>query len=432
MSANSSKGGGPREVSDPFFKTISPQAGQSFIANAQRYCIRHFSEVVSIFCSGIMPIEMLEFPMPVNRINVLARKAGCYTTPSGQIAREDQTAADWREQLIAETRDQHDNCSDGEALKLLFPSYGKKNRDTKRQQIASQSLNLIQNLNLFWPSEAVILEMNRDIALRKATETVDLIAWTNAFTSFCLNNSGNAELNAKAAEDALEDVIMKGQDLAAYTKAFKTAATNVKLCKSTMTESEIVGTFFRNLNQSSDAFDRYHIRHLDNSDPLFPFMSKPLEDAISHVEIYHKTVILTALARRKSTSISSIAALKHHMEAGSSGALSVSKPVLAAMLKNNGDTGVANGSSRIFLTNNNNKRKVEVEKDSDRKKAKNNNNNNKKTEMDATVKSEEVKSGTSVAESSETKKKFEKRVCYSFQKGEKCRFGENCHFRHSA
>ena len=170
MSANSSKGGGSREVSDPFLKTISPQAGQAFIASAQRYCIRHFSEVVSLFCSGNMPIEMLEFPMPINRINLLARKAGCYTTATGQIAREDQTAADWREQLIQETRAQYEQCDDQQALKLLFPSYGKKNRDSKRQLIASQSLNLIQNLNLFWPSEAIILEMNRDVALRMATE----------------------------------------------------------------------------------------------------------------------------------------------------------------------------------------------------------------------------------------------------------------------
>jgi hypothetical protein len=436
MSAASAKGG-LRDEKEPVFKTISPQAGQSYIASAQRYCLRNLSEVVSVFCSGCMPIEMLEFPLSVHRETLLARRAGCYHNSSGKVAKEDQTAIEWRAQLIAETQEAYVDCREDEALELLFPHSSKKSREHKRSVFESQSLSLIQSLNMLWPSEALSLELSRDSDIKKATETVDLIAWINAFTAFCLNNSGNAELNAKAAEDTLEETRMKGGDLAGYIKAFKIAAANVKLCKSKLSEAEIVGTFLRNLNQSEDFFNRFATRHLDPADSLHSYVNKPLEEGITYAESYHKTVILTALGRKKSNSVNSVTDLKQLLESNNANknSVNVPLPVLALYLKNN------NNSCNNTNTNNSNnatkdankKRKAQYDKEDTRKKqavekVKENQGTSGKT--DKAVKVDTEKS-VADAENGEAKK-YIKRICYAFEKGEKCRYGTRCHFRHSA
>ena len=431
MSSHSSKGGGHRDDRDPTFKTISPQSGQAYIASAQRYCLRNCSEVVSLFCSGTMPIEMLEFPLSVHRENLLARRAGCYHDSNGKVAKEDQTAVAWRNQLISETQNAYVECSKDKALELLFPHSSKKSREHKRSVFESQSLSLIQSLNMLWPSEALSLELSRDIDIKKATETVDLIAWINAFTAFCLNNSGNAELNAKAAEDTLEETRMKGGDLAGYIKAFKIAASNVKLCKSKLSESEIVGTFLRNLNQSEDFFNRFSTRHLDPADSLHIYMSKPLEEVITYAESYHKTVILTALGRKKSNIVNSVSDLKQLLGSNNANnnSVNVPLPVLALYLKNNNTSGNSNNNnSNNNAKDANKKRKAQFDKDDAKKKqalekVKENQDTTGKTDKAVKVETEK-----SVAEA----KKNEKRICYVFEKGEKCKYGARCHFRHTA
>jgi hypothetical protein len=430
MSSLSAKGGGHREDRDPTFKTISPQSGQAYIASAQRYCLRNYSEVVSLFCSGTMPIEMLEYPLSVHRENLLARRAGCYLDSNGKVAKEDQTATAWRAQLIAETQNAYVECSKDKALELLFPHSSKKSREHKRSVFESQSLSLIQSLNMLWPSEALSLELSRDFAIKKATETVDLIAWINAFTAFCLNNSGNAELNAKAAEDTLEETRMKGGDLGGFVKAFKIAASNVKLCKSKLSESEIVGTFLRNLNQTEDFFSRFATRHLDQADSLHAYMSKPLEEVITYVESYHKTVILTALGRKKSNAVTSVSDLKQLLGSNNShnNSVNVPIPVLALYLKNNNN----NNNNNNVTNEANKKRKAQKEQENARKKQtseKSKEGEETASKSDKAIKVEEAKSESSTKEE---KKKNPKQVCYAFEKGEKCRFGARCYFRHSA
>jgi hypothetical protein len=146
------------------------------------------------------------------------------------------------------------NCSQEDAIDLLFPSSRRKSRENKRQLFATQSLQLLNNLNLLWPSDAMVLDMSKDKSLRDATNIGDLIAWENAFISFSLDNCGNADMNVKAAEDTLEAVKIKGLDLASYVKSFRTATENCRRCKSTYTEKRIVEIFIRNLNQMDEAF----------------------------------------------------------------------------------------------------------------------------------------------------------------------------------
>ena len=433
MSSHQSKSGSSHEVR-PRFNSISPITGQAYIAAAQRHCLMQLSEVVSIFHSGVLPIEMLEFPLPWDRRKLIARKAGAYYDENGHIAKQDQTAADWRAELIVATQTDNADCSEEAALELLFPHSGKKSRESKRQAIASQSLILIQSLNLLWPSEAISLELIRDQGIKSASEIVDLIAWQNAFTSFCLNNSGNAQIDAEAAKATLESTVMKGQDIAGYIKAFKIAATNVKLCKANISDVDILGTLFRNLNQSDDMFHKWNTKHLDASDPLHAYMSKSLEDAISHIENYFKKVILPSIARKKAqASIQSVSDLKQLLGShnNNTNSVNVPIPVLALYLKNNNNNNNNNNATKDA----DKKRKAQKEQDNARKKqtsekSKEGEDTTGKTEK--AVKVEEDKSASNTETLSKEEKKKRKQVCYAYEKGEKCRFGSRCYFRHSA
>ena len=160
----------------------------------------------------------------------------------------------------------------------------KESRAQTKFNIASQSPELMQKLNLLWPSESLRTEMNNDKEIRKARDCLDFIAWENAFSSFCLDNCGNADMNIKTAEDALEALKMKGHDLTAFVKSFRIAAANCRRCRSSFTEKRIIETFIHNLNQAEDAFFRFSVKIIYSSDALFALTSRSLEFAIAHVE----------------------------------------------------------------------------------------------------------------------------------------------------
>ena len=109
MSAHSAKGGGPAHTGGfvtPKFNSISPASGQSYLASARKYCLQTLSEVVSTFCKGVLPIELLEIPLPYDKRNMLGRKGGRYADEDGSLMTADQTVADWRKQLISKTREE--------------------------------------------------------------------------------------------------------------------------------------------------------------------------------------------------------------------------------------------------------------------------------------------------------------------------------------
>ena len=191
--------------------------------------------------------------------------------------------------------------------------------------------------------------------------------------------------------------------------------------------------FIRNLNQSEDAFFRFSRKILDSSDSLYDLASKPLESAITYIENYHKSVIVPELAAAKRTNsgsttvVKSAKELKHLLGSNSDsnpGSVSVSLPVLAMMFnKNNYNNNSKPNAGQI---NDSKKRKVNIEKEEVRKKHAG---NYKKSELDNKVKAD--KSDTPPAKIDEHTKKAGKQVCYAFQKGEECSWGDNCHFRHS-
>jgi hypothetical protein len=426
-SFKSGGGGGPKEDKPPKFNTVSPSAGQAYVQAAQKYCLLYLSEVVSTFCRGVLPIEMLEHPLAFDRRNMIGRKAGKYNDSEGKLMVIDQSVSSWRAQLIVETQAANKNCSEEDALTLLFPKTGGKSRENKRQLFATQSLQLLNNLNMLWPSEAMILEMDRNKGLRDATNSQDLIAWENAFISFCLDNCGNADMNVKAAEDTLESAKMKGMDLASYVKSFRTASENCKRCKSTFTEKRIVEIFIRNLNQDADAFFRFSSKILDSSDSLFSLTSTSLEAAISYVEKFHKTVIVPELANKRirdgqSSSIKNLSDLRNLVSSTSAGQVSVPVTILATMMNNNN---INNSNKNKGNEAESKKRKAEAAKEEARKKtaaatAKASKVNNANTDIKAET--ADVTSGTS---------KTKTRVCYKFRDDGKCSYGDKCYFSHA-
>ena len=106
-------------------------------------------------------------------------------------------------------------------------------------------------------------------------------------------------MNVRAAEDALDSTTMKGMDLTGYVKAFRISYNNARQCRSTYTKKRIIELFIRNLNQSSEAFYGFSRRILDASDPLYALVSKPLENAITYVENFYKSVIVPEIAATK-------------------------------------------------------------------------------------------------------------------------------------
>ena len=92
MSANryhqKSGGGNPQESakSRPRYTSISPASGQAYLTAARRYCLESLSEVVTTFCRGTLPLEMLEIPLSYDKRNMLGRKSGKYHDADGKLA----------------------------------------------------------------------------------------------------------------------------------------------------------------------------------------------------------------------------------------------------------------------------------------------------------------------------------------------------------
>lgn len=417
MSSNNSKGGGSglaEGSATPRFNSISPSNGQAYISSARKYCLQTLSEVVSTFCRGTLPIEMLEHPLPYNKRNMLGRKAFKYTNTTGTIMTVDQTVSAWRTELINKTKTENENCTDEEALELLFPASSKRAREAKRQSFATQTLQLMHNLNLLWPAEAMILEMDKNQGIQDATDSQDLIAWENAFTAFCLDNCGNADMNVRQAEETLDSTFMKGHDLSAYVKAFRIAFNNVRQCNSSYTERRIVELFIRNLNQSEDAFYRFSRKILDSSDSLYALASQPLESAITHVETYYKSVIVPELAaskRKKAGSdrntITSVEELEKLKTQSNKNPVTISHAVLATLLK---------------------KRKPSDREEIERKKAKATAEAKAKAKAEAIAK---AKSEEKDKEKDDPESKKEKK-CFRFNTKNGCHFGDSCKYSHSA
>ena len=253
-----------------------------------------------------------------------------------------------------------------------------------------------------------------DIDLSTAYEHQDLVAWQRAFEKFCINSSGNKQMNAKRAEATLESTKMLGLDLPRYVKFFVKAAEIVKTAESSFDEYRIVSTFIRNLNQSEGVFTDFYSYFLNKYKPTHALASKSLAFAVIYAQDHFQDVIQPEAARKISESI-----------------LINSTKEVESQLKQRGATkgGSATVAFSVLATLLNDKRKAIETAETQRKKA---------TKEAAGVKDKAAKEA---AGSKATKKAKEATVsdevtvskssCWRWAKDSYCSFGDKCKFTHA-
>ena len=288
----------------PEFKTISVEAGSEFIKKVTEFCIDRYPDIVPIISRGILPLDMLEHPLSASRGSNIGRKAGYINAGSRILV--DQTAAQYREEIIASTitasmplSTASSSVAHTGALSILFPESGKITREKSRSTLDNNIRALLQFLSMSWPSEDIQIRMSIDVELNEAYDRQDLIAWVRAFNKFCLNSSGNKEINAQRAEKTIEAIKMSSLDLAKYVKAFVKAAENLTAVGSLYTELKIVNLFVKNLNQSENVFNNIHRSFLDKHQSAYILQANNLAYAVKYAEDYFKDVISPKAAEMK-------------------------------------------------------------------------------------------------------------------------------------
>jgi hypothetical protein len=398
-------------------RAISVEAGAVFIEQVTELCIEKHSEIVSIFARGILPIDMLEFATSGAKGAMLARRAGFYKNPSGSIATNDQTAAEYRKELIDATIAKDMALSNASssvaysgAVAILFPENEKIPREKSRSAISKSTLTILQCLTMLWPSADIQRRMNLDNDLVQAFERQDLISWVKSFNSFCLNSSGNQQINAERAERTLESTKMVGLDLPKYTNAFVKAANNVKSSGSLMSEYRIVTLFIRNLNHTEGVFANWMSDYLNKHSSTHILATNNLEFAVKYVEDYFNTVIRPEADRKKeeSLNLNSVRAVENQMSRRIKGGSSADHKSVSMPFA-------------VLATIFNTKRKQDesVEKP-----------NPKKPKGQPKEKDKEVPSIKNAVKDDKSAK-LKSKPCFKFASEGGCSFGDKCIFSHT-
>jgi hypothetical protein len=411
----------------PELKVISVEAGQMFISDTLEFCIDKYPDLVETFHKGILPIEMLELPLSVAKGSNIGRKAGSYSK-MGIKAMVDQSASQYRDQLISETIAADIPLSKADpataltgALAILFPESGKTTREKFRAHFDRDTRALLQMMSMSWPSMDIKARIESDEELEQAFKKLDIIAWIRAFNKFCLNSSGNKQLNREKAERSLEKLKMRGVDLPMYIKDFVKAAENLKAVESLWDERRIVTTFIKGLNHSETVFGNIYRKFSDKHDPMFVLQDKKLFDAVSWVEDIFKDIIAPQIAEKREefaqlNSVKEISAkVGHHIKRGGSSnadsRATVPVTVLATIMQD--------------------KRKAEEELAATKKKF-------KAVELESAKVKAKAKANLKPDPSADSNKggglKGTKSTakCFHFASKEGCSYGDGCRFSHSA
>ena len=411
----------------PRFNVISRITGQGLVKAVLASCFSTAPLIVPIF-GGTLPRDMLEFPMPIHKETMIARRGGTYKDRKGKAIMDNQTVDSYRRQLISEVI--VDDFSDSETednieaeielnrrkIEKLFPEASKKSREMSRSNIEIQTQTVLQKMMQLYPSEEIALQMSQNEELQAAMSCNDLIAWLIAFEKFCLSNEGNKASNIAAAEDILKKCKMKGLETMDYIKRFKQAAADARTTGSIMDEESVVVLFFNNLNHSEDAFFRYHYKILNPDDSIYKLRGKPLQVSLDHATAFHNVTILTMQATARASedkgknnnnnTVKSVdeleRLLKQSVGGGSGGSkhnnVTVSHKVLATYMK----------------------RKSADLEESDKPTFE------KKTK----AKVGEAKSEDAAAKAEEKKKLNKTKDCHRFKTESGCKFGDKCFFKH--
>ena len=404
----------------PVFQVISVEAGQQFISGVLEYCIDRYPDLVEMFHKGVIPIELIELPLSSSKASNIGRKRGSYFS-AGIRASIDQSASQYRDQLIQETIAADKALSTASqataisgALAILFTESGRVTREKMRSKFDRDTRALLQLMSMSWPAVDIRTRMENDHELDEAYKRLDLIAWVRAFNKFCLNSSGNKQLNTVNAEKDLEKIKMKGIDLSAYVKDFVKAADNLKAVESLWDDLRIVTLFVKNLNQSESVFNNIYRRFSDKHEPSFVMQAHKLSFAVIWIEDHFKAVIAPYVAEKKqemATLNSAKDILNKVSQSNRRGQYQIGEfakvplAVLATFVadKRKADSDLAAATKRI---------KEAANKESIK------NATNKKDTTKKDVKKDAFKKSTA--------------KCFKFSSPEGCSFGDACRFSHLA
>jgi hypothetical protein len=391
----------------PELKTIGVEAGQEFIEKAIEYSIDAYPTVVNAFARGVLPLEMLEVTHGV-RGSIIGRKAGAYRNPDGSISTADQTVSQFRDALIESTiagdvalKQASAAVARAGALAILFPEEGKISRERVRSKYEDDTLSLLHHLCMLWPSSEVRIRILEDVDLSTKYDQKDLIGWAKTFESFCINSSGNQQMNAQRAEATLLGTKMLGLELPKYVKSFRKAAENVVTAGSSFSTFRIVATFICNLNHAEGVFKDWYSDFLNKHKPTHSLGSGTLASAIKFVEDHYKDVILPESVRKTADSVllrstRDVEAIIKKRGSSTGGLATVPFTVLATLLA---------------------KRKVELSNSETGKKA---------AKKKAAGTSDTVEAAKVIKEKAILKKK----PCFLWAADGKCKFGETCRYSH--
>lgn len=245
-----------------------------------------------------------------------------------------------------------------------------------------------------------------------AEAIVDVIAWTKAFETFCVSNSGNRDVDVEAAEKALLSTKMKGIDTPDYVKRFKKAVEDALVCGSTMTNDRIVALFFRNLNTHEDVFHRFDTLYLSPLHPMNKFLSAPLQNAVDYVNDYHKSTVLPVAARKKEIESTTDTHSNNNSNHPINTVSDLAKLMNSRSKKKNDQVVVTHQVLATFLKNS-------AVPDNDKKGP----SKSKKRSI-----SEEPAATVADVPDDRKKIKVEKKACYRFKAPGGCKFGSDCRY----
>ena len=284
-----------KEVGDPIrrepsFRRVNPAEGAKYIEAMVAHCLSNHPEIVTWLRGSIDP-DMLEFEPEYFKRNNLARRGGTYKDAKGITCALDQTLAQYRATLEEEVKatDTAVEWTEQKISRVLYPKAMAKARADKRARLTQAAQALLGKAMLLWPANDVRDLMSQDTKLMSAYEKVDLIAWVNALKGFCLEGTGNVDNNIRFAEDYITKLKMKPTRFTAYVKEFKAAAENLATCGSTFTQERIVTLFIKNLDQV--VFLNFFVNFLDCRHSLNELKTGTLQEAITVVLRYYNQVI---------------------------------------------------------------------------------------------------------------------------------------------
>ena len=390
------------QVRVPLFKRINPVEGARYIDGMIAHCLSSHPEIVTWLRGSIDP-DMLEFPPEFLKRNNLARRGGTYKDSQGHLCVDDQTLVDYRETLADEVRatDEDVEWTEAQITRVLYPKVTAKARADKRARLNQAAQALLGKAMLLWPAPDVRDLMAADLKLTAALETVDLIAFIKALKEFCLEGTGNVDNNIRVAEDHITNLKMSRTRFTQYVKEFKAAAENLATCGSTFTQERIVTLFIKNLDQTE--FFNFFVNFLNPRHSLNELKTGTLQAAITEVHEYYTSVI-RVVDDDAASSLSNMSG-----GVGGGGHPSPVKVINAKGLKdvvassNNGGEFLVTHAVLAAFVRSASKEKVGFKRKPD---------------------------PAAVSATAGSTPPAKKGKCFSFEKGETCKFGTNCKFQH--